>query len=467
MSRSTTRQEFHGPAVRPFFGALVLAVCALSLAGCDSSGSPESRTVRDVPVTTANLDVLVKNELGAALVDVPVTVEIGSLQFVANTGSQGRARFTGLPLRDSTVTVEADGYETWAYVIGLQPGEQAWDAVLKADGAWALARALVLGTDTVDLAADGTSLTFSVDVAVVSGETLQPVTNLADSNFRIYTIECGWGGSRDCASDAAGNLTGAYGIYSTDGVASAFELRSASTGAPWIAGVLVEPFWGSWDRDTLGPALKSFLAGVGGDNAVGLASLAIAGWWDYDYGEATTLTVHGPFTSDGAVYAADVDTLGEPTADGSYVYEGRLQASLLHSIEWTATAAGDFPGRTPTLLLAAQPFLSLAEIDEAVTLARDAGVRISAIGGYHPELALRTGGFIMDLDDARQYATAFGAMNRALAGELPFYRMQFTVTGDAGTFVPGGNARIYLHMDTPSPILNRGAQTVFDVTIAD
>ena len=80
-------------------------------------------------------------------------------------------------------------------------------------------------------------------------------------------------------------------------------------------------------------------------------------------------------------------------------------------------------------------------------------------------MAMRTGGFVVELDDLRQYAIAFGTMDRVLAGEVPHYRMQFELTGDPGVFVPGGNVKVLMHVDLPAPVPNRGIYAAFDVAI--
>lgn len=90
-----------------------------------------------------------------------------------------------------------------------------------------------------------------------------------------------------------------------------------------------------------------------------------------------------------------------------------------------AAATTEFPGRDAALLVLTSPWLSVAQIDGATSLAGELGVRISLIdssGWSAPELALRTGGFVVHLQDIRHYGTAFGAMNQALSNTLSFYR---------------------------------------------
>ena len=59
----------------------------------------------------------------------------------------------------------------------------------------------------------------------------------------------------------------------------------------------------------------------------------------------------------------------------------------------------------------------------------------------------------------------FAATGSVLDGTMPYYRMQIRIRGSAGTFVPGGNAKVNMLVHVPSPIINRGVWTMFDVAI--
>jgi hypothetical protein len=80
-------------------------------------------------------------------------------------------------------------------------------------------------------------------------------------------------------------------------------------------------------------------------------------------------------------------------------------------------------------------------------------------------MAVRTGGLVVELDDLRQYAIAFGSMDRILAGEVPHYRVQFELTGAPGVFVPGGNVKVLMHVDVPARVTNNGIYADIDVAI--
>jgi hypothetical protein len=205
------------------------------------------------------------------------------------------------------------------------------------------------------------------------------------------------------------------------------------------------------------PALKSFFTTLGGNDSASLASVQTEG-------QATTLTVLGPFTSDGRTYLDAIDQLARPAGSTPAMLE-----SLLESIRRAAAAGtGQIPGVERSVLVLATPWMSTSDIDAATALARQLGVRISTVvrDNYgFPEMSARTGGFVADVEDPRQLGMVFGAMDRLLAGTAPYYRMQFRLVGSAGTFVSGGNAKVRLRIRVPTSIPSNGVTTSLDVAI--
>jgi hypothetical protein len=375
----------------------------------------------------------------------------------AITRDDGVAALADLPTGRAMVSVGADGFESESTSFDVARGPMDWNVRLRAIGAWAAGRAIVMGTQLLSRANDGSRMTFAVDVAVVAGENPESLETLTDADFHLISYDCGWFGPRGCASDAVGHATAGEGHYSSDGLARAFELRPAPGRQPYLVGVLAERSGGGTEWDIKGPALKSFFETLGGNDAIGLASVQVEN-------DTTTLTVVGPFSSDGSASLGAIGALGRPAGDPPL-----LQASLLDSIRWTAAARdSQFPGRDATLLALSAADLSVQEIDDAVALARQSNVHISVIGTWSwglPEMAVRTGGLVVELDDLRQYAIAFGSMDRILAGEVPHYRVQFELTGAPGVFVPGGNVKVLMHVDVPARVTNNGIYADIDVAI--
>lgn len=445
------------------FAAIVIALCALATAGCGGGGGssdsnlPGGPPPSGPPPTTASLQVHVQDVLGEPIKAAAVAVDMGGMHAQAITRGDGAADFADLPTGEAKVSASADGFDSESTLLNLTRGQTRWNVALPVTGAWAAGRAIVIGTEVLARANDGSHMTFAVDVALVSGENPVPLETLTDADFRLLAYDCSWFGPRGCASDAAGHATAGEGHYTSDGLARTFELKPAPGRQPYLVGVLAERSGGGTEWDIKGPPLKSFFETLGGNDAIGLASVQVEN-------DTTTLTVAGPFTSDGSTSLGAIDSLGNPAGDPP-----ALQASLLDSIRWAAAARdSDFPGRDATLLALSSANLSVEEIEEAVTVARQSNVHISVVGNWSwglPEMAVRTGGFVMELDDLRQHAIAFGIMDRVLAGEVPYYRMQFELAGAPDVFVPGGNVKVLLHVDLPAPVPNRGIYADIDVAV--
>jgi hypothetical protein len=222
--------------------------------------------------------------------------------------------------------------------------------------------------------------------------------------------------------------------------------------------VLVERSTAIHDWDTRAPASRSFFRALGGNDVANLAVIE-------RLGDATTLTVLGPFTSDGRSHFDAIERLGTS--------EGETPPAMLESITesiYRASAANErsLTDVDPTVLVLETPWMTTAEIDAASALARQLGVRISVVVGDNyglPEMAVRTGGFA-PYDDPRQLEIIFGAMDALLAGTTPYYRMQFRIKGFPNTFVSGGNAKIRLRVRVPTSLPTRGSTLTFDVPIA-
>ena len=400
---------------------------------------------------SATVEVNVHNALQENIAGATVTVDVGGKRITQMTADTGVATFTGLPTGKATLSVSASGFESRSdsgYVVSV--GRQSWETKLEAPGGWAAGQAFILGTQQVARAADGSALTFSVDMAVTSGENPEPLYGLTDENFRLApNFDCSWSGPRGCASDAAGNATAGGGQFQYsigNGAPLEFALQPTSMGHPYIVGLLAERSTNtSWNVE--GPALKRFVAALSANAVVGLASVQ-------ESSGSTTLTPLVAFTHDWTSFLNVIDRLGDPAGA-----QPSLLPSLLDAIRWTAAARDkDFPGMPATLLVFSPQDLAVRDIEQAVALALQTHVHISTVGEWIwglPEMAVRTGGIIASVADRRQYAVAFAALDRGVAGALPYYRMQFNLTGKPGTFVPGGNVKVTLIISMRTPVPSR------------
>lgn len=434
--------------------ALLVAAVGVGLSGCSGGGGGGGSS----DSSAAGLEIRTTDVNGLPIGGAVVSVAAGKVQRQATTGADGSATFLDLPTGEATMSVTAVGFESETGSIELQGGSRPtnWGVTLRATGAWAVGRAIVLGTRIIERVGDGSAMTFSVDLAVI-GENSEALQSLTSSDFAVYQIDCGWGGPRDCASDAAGNATGSGGQFSPDGPAHSFSLQLPSGRHPYLVQVLAERSMSVTGWSALVPALKSFFTMLGGNDAASLASVQTE-----DRG--ATLTVLGPFTSDGRTYLDAIDQLARPAGSAPAMLD-----SLLDSIRRAAAAgSGQIPGVERTVLVLATSWMSISDVNTATALAQQLGVHISTVvqDNYgFPEMAVRTGGFVADVTDARQLGMVFGAMDRLLAGTTPYYRMQFRLVGSPGTFVSGGNAKVRMRIHVPTSIPSNGVHAILDVAI--
>ena len=405
--------------------------------------------------------VWVRNANGDAIVGALVTIIQGGTVYQARTDVNGIAEFPSFGGGAGVFTVSADGYETLIFEGGLRYGEY-YGLSLAAVGAWQTARPIVLGTEFIDRAGNGSTLTFSVDLAVIDGSAAA-IQTLTSTDFSIGYFDCGWGGPLDCASDRNGNETGGY--YLGGQPTSFAGLQPPAARQPYLVEILAvrsdrydwrtgRPYW-----ETLAPALRRFVGAVGGNDRVALSSVQL------ENGIATH-TVLGPFTSDGSIYFDAIDRLGLPAG---HDWPPVLQP-LSESIGRAAAARDEaLPGVKANVLILGQPWLSFEETTALSALARENEVRISTVEYWTtygiPKVAEQSDGLVAWVSDSRQFTMVFDAMDALLAGALPFYRMEFVLRGDPGTFVAGGNAKVRIHIDAPTTLPSRGLEAIVDVAI--
>jgi hypothetical protein len=442
---------------------LFLALLTMGLPGCSGGSGGGGAGVGTgggtQPFAFVTVEFTMKDVTSSPVSGALVIVAAAGVNYQVTTDANGLAEFPDVPTGSATFSIEAAGFEAQSGVITItgESKRDHWAFTLNANGAWAVGRAIVLDTQMVSRESDGSAMTFSVDVAVID-ENSDALLTLTGADFSVSTFDCIWGGPRDCASDAEGNATGSDGNFSADGGAQGFGLQPPSLRLPYRVGMLVERSNGVNDWDERTPALRSFFTTLGGNDAASLASFQTENG-------ATTLSVLGPYTNDGSIYLDAIDQLATAAGDAP-----AIQASLVDEIRRAAADTGAIPGVERTLLAMATTDLSVADIAVATTLARQLGVRISTVttsNDYYglSQLAVRTGGFTVYTSDHRQMGMVFGAVDQALAGTMPYYHMEFRLTGIAGTFVAGGNAKVWITIDVPTSIPTRGVYTTLDVAL--
>jgi hypothetical protein len=451
--------------VGPRTTRLALLACGLLLlVGCGGGGAsgtnPNAAPAANAPPGSnvpANERLMVHDVNGAPIEGAVVVISDGATTIQATTGADGYVAFGKIPESLGgwvTMTISASGFETDQFETKVLPTLGVTSYTMRAIGAWSIGRAMVLGTDMVERSDDGSTMIFSVDLALIDANS-DPIETLTSPDFSLDYIDCGWGGPRDCASDAAGNATHNWRV--PEGGAIGFELHPAGAPLPYMLAVLVERSAEVNDWSERGPALRSLFAGIGGNDVANLASVETLNG-------VTKLTRLGPFTSDGSIFFPAIDELARPAGDAPVLLPG-----IETSIERLANAEGfGLPEAQRTVLVLSSQWTTVADVDAVTAAARAAGVHISTVAAYSyglPEMAARTGGFAAEITDPRALGMVFRALDRVLSGTMPFYRMQFRLEGQPGTFVAGGNAKIWLRTAVPASMPSTGVVAQVNVAL--
>jgi hypothetical protein len=441
---------------------LLAGLVVAFLAGCGgdgsaSGGSPTGGGPVGAPAApTAPGSVQVNDVTGKPISGAVVTAAAAGVQVQATANAAGVAQLSGVPTGEVSVTVAAPSFESEQFTTRLSGASTS--ITLKAAGEWAIGRAFVLNSRMLDRAPDGSTLTFTADVAVIDANRAA-IQNLASSDFQVEGIDCGWGGPRDCATDAEGNAPPSGGHFRPDGGAESFGLQPPSARRPYVAGIVVERSLAMRAWPEIPPALRKFFQTVGGNDAASLATVSVVN-------SAAITEVLGGYSSSGLPLLPIIDQLAPVAKDSPAL----LQA-IQDAIQRAAAARNSVTnGAEPYVVMLANGGLSPAQFTLLGGIARQAGVRIGAVVSGElfyglTELATRSGGFVAPYSDPRQLSQIFAALDSVLAGSQPFYRMTFRVKGAPGTFVAGGNAKIWLVVRVPAPMPSRGVWAQFDVPI--
>lgn len=441
--------------IRKVIGAieLLLLVTAIAVvAGCGGGGSGGSGPI----TSTGTLSVRVQDVTGQPISGADVRVSTPGGEIRATTGADGVARVAGLPSGEVTVSVSAAGFVSGSFTTA---DRDLHSISLQAIDEWSVGSAIVLGTHMLERAVDGSTLTFSVDVAVINASSAA-IESLTGSDFEVVPVDCSWFGPRECASDPAGNAPPSGGYFGPDGGAMSFGLQPPAARRPYLVGVLVERSRAIPDWNDKVPALKSFFTALGGNDGASLETVETING-------SSAYTPLGPYTSDGRAYMDAIDRLPGSTGDPPALLD-----SLKDSIRRAAAArSASTTAVESTVLVLSQQGLTVAQLNEAAALARQLGVHVSSVGvqfGEYglAETAVRTGGLAAQYEDPRRLGMIFGALDQLLAGTLPYYRMTFRIRGGNDTFVAGGNVKVWLHIRVPASIPNRGVYLSFDVAIS-
>jgi hypothetical protein len=424
-------------AMRRMMSALLLIGPLAALLSACSDGSGTS-TSGSNPLATAprlgkgSVVVRIVDTTGSPVPDAwaSVTDRTGNVR-AEPVDADGYANFGGILEGSAELNANAWGY----YDAGIRTSVTAdrttrEQVTLERRNA---STAAVLGTRPVSKSADGRTLVFETDIAVLD-ESGHPLVGLTDAMFELPAVECGWG---LCINGPDGREIASW--LPVTRAPETFGLMPAAPRRPFAASLLVDQ--GRIVTDSLADphrvdAIVDFLDRFTGTDSVALAEFS-------ERGSGSALRTHGGFVNDGRLLLDAAQGLGERVGGASPVVPA-VQEML-------GFIASQAPVAPPTIVLISNTWIDASDLLVLAAASRAASMPIVTISsdesGTAAQLAARTGGVFVRIGFPATYRTALRGLDSLLSGDLPFYRMRFSVTSDyAAAFEPRNTLFMQVHI---------------------
>lgn len=420
--------------------AIVLGCVAIGLSACGgSSGTsvpnpPDSSNPPPPPPQgTGTVAVEIVTVAGEPIAGVQVGVCAEDCKS-KTTDADGRAEFHAIPAGYASVDAYGPGYHYAWRDIGVEKKKttELTMAVVRA----VEATPVVIATDATP-SDDGRTLTIDVDIAVLGADGVAIPTFTA-ADFSVSGSDCGFGW---CVMGDSGESLG-NGSYSAeiDAAASGWHEAQPATPAASATALLLEHSANTEAYDGRGKradAVHAFLDAMTAPDSVAVASYR-------GTPQVPILTIYGAFTSDAASFHDDVDALASSEASQNPLYP-----ALADLLSWSAVQTAVHEPKSIVLLAAPWSWPDddcanswTCRHEERVAIAdsaRELGARIVTIGGSDPtaDIAARSGGTSVFIDDPEQYAVALENLKPIVSRQLGFNRIRLVLSSHPQVFASG------------------------------
>jgi hypothetical protein len=309
--------------------------------------------------------------------------------------------------------------------------------------------------------ADGSTLTFEVELVVVDGDS-QPILNLSASDFALLDCAPDPRTARsDCVSSDVDDTDAAYVPVTPS--PDALALIAGAPEQPHAAVLLLDQSGSIAQTDPTGARLysaKAFLEHLGEGNWAELAAFSSP---PGALIPTPPLTLYPPFRdqSSATSYFATLDSLHGLIGGNTPLYDSidTVSRQLRDDTTLPAGIAKDIVVFTDgDDSLCGTPANCGAQRQASIQAAKDSQVRLFTIGlsGQVDTLALgqlasETGGAFLFASTVEQLLPLYGSAGKLLSGSLPTYRLRWTIRSDAtGAFKPGGTLLGRVQVKVPS-----------------
>ncbi|HET9644279.1 MAG TPA: vWA domain-containing protein [Burkholderiaceae bacterium] len=299
--------------------------------------------------------------------------------------------------------------------------------------------------------ADGKSLTFEVELAVVDAQA-QPILNLAESDFLLQPCSPDPNNGRpDCVSGSGSESDGDVAYQAVaGGMPQDVRFLPGEAVTPQATALLVDQSGSIAKSDPTAARLysaKAFLTTLGPTDYALLAAFASGPGASIP---TSPLTVYDPFKdqASSSSYFATLDSLAAQVGGGTPLYDSIDQlrsqwvvnAPLPSQVEKSIVIFTD--GADTNCASAAD---CAAKRQATIQAANESHVRLFTVGLSSDidriglsELATGTGGAFLFADSVEQLLPLYNAIGPLANRSLPLYRLRWTVQSDvAGAFHSG------------------------------
>jgi hypothetical protein len=446
-----------------------IACLALLVTACggSSGGSPDveslppaaSTPTAPTPTGVGSIAVEVSGPAGEPLGGVSVSLNGGFNGRTGETGADGRLVFKDVPVGEASLNTFQPGYFS-AYVPGVVVTKDTSTTSAIRLESRAAATAVLLAVRPT-LVAQGLALSLEVDFVVLD-ERGEAIETLTGSSVRAPTPDCGFGW---CIFSGDGRF---YDYESAR--PTAFTLLPAQNRGPIATAVLIEQSEPADAADPTGlryTATGAFFDSINSPDAAALAS------YRGDQSVPAT-TTYSEFTSDGALLRSALDALKKP----GLASDPPALSAVNEMLAYTAANAPSGPGERQRAVVVLAPGgqsrecarwpegTCLATVRQTSEASLKAGIPVVALGGggqgqMLQNLAVRTGGAYVYVDDPVQWPVVSKALASIVGRSLPFNRVRLElVRYGSGVFMPGDTVWVGLQIDVrPGIVLYQDINT--------
>jgi len=403
------------------YGALASAVLALAACGSGggSAGGDDPEGQPSGPTNTEKLGsvtIEAATSSGTPVSGVTISLNGGFDGRSASTDASGSVQFADIPPGEATALSFAAGFHAAQERFAVSSDQNSEVTLILEQVTEATP--VVLASLAV-AAGDGRSLTIDVDIAVL-GQDGQAIPTFTVADFTMLDSDCAF---VPCGYDAElGQLP--MGGYRARAVDAAFGWHSSSSPPlpPLAVALMLEQSaaMGVYDPQGLRlPAIGDFLDSIVPPDVAVLATFRGSG--------ATSLTTHGEFTSDGALFLPVLDELAGPESGGN-----PLHCAVSEMLAFIAEHAPD--GAAPSLVVVTNSSPAGADAcSQQSVVSMNPGqprVPIVAIGGNETgaALAAQSGGSFAVVTDPAQYPAAVQQLDAIVKRRLDYNSLRFVLT---------------------------------------